>query len=228
MAWTYGEDGERYPVEPGQIWRVGHHWFVCSDLMEPGQTFRKALTSGVLPEPTLVYSDPPWGQGLANGFRTKAGLGRADYLWTDLYRECADFAEQFDVPLWVESSVASSAIGKAVPEVISVLEHGTKTHRGYWGISYFGGNPSGLYYAYRSPAPAVELEGLAGFKVVAKVLSAYRPGVVLDPCSGLGGVPLEAQKAGWASVSNELAPHRVSKALSRVSLASGHEPERIA
>lgn len=227
---TYGEKGEAYPVQDGQVWRCGAHQYVCSDLMD-STTFRDWLTLPDAvdvspPMPTLMYTDPPWGQGLANGFRTRAGLGRAEYDWTEIYREVADIAETWDIPLWAECSSIDTQIGMKVPG--SIGRRRGATFRGYHAITYFGGNPAGLYYAHRAPQPDLVLSDNRGFKVVEQVLELYPQGVVIDPCSGLGGVPLTAQKLGWSSVTNELAPHRVSSALSRMSKTSGHEPERIA
>jgi hypothetical protein len=225
----YGAQGDAYPVEDGQVWVCGPHLFVCSDLME-SVLFRELLDAGMEwggPPPTLVYTDPPWGEALAKGFRTKAGRApTALYTWTDIYRECADLAEMFGAPLWCESSAADTRIGLQVPGVISRREG--PTHRAYREITYFGGNRGGLYYAGSEPAPSVEFVRTDGFQPLRQILQWYPLGIVLDPCSGLGGVPLEAQHASWGSISNELDPHRVSKALSRMSKASGHEPRRMA
>jgi hypothetical protein len=224
----YGDQGLAYPVDDGQVWSCGPHLYVCSDLMESG-LFRELLDAGAEwdgPPPTLMYTDPPWGEALAKGFRTKAGRGAASYSWTDIYRECADIAESFDVPLWCESSAAHTRIGLQVPGVIT--RRNGPTHRAYRAITYFGGNEAGLYYAGAEPAPPLDLVRTDGFHPLRQVLQWYPIGIVMDPCSGLGGVPLEAQHASWGSISNELDPHRVSKALSRMSKASGHEPRRMA
>jgi len=222
----------KYPapeVKTGEVWRCGGHAYMCSDLMEADPTGNRShLADGSFPgwpRPTLVYTDPPWGQALANGFRTKAGLDRAGYDWTDIYRSISTAAFLLGIPAWFEGPEASTRDGLKVPAAIM----DGPGHRLYRRISYFGGNPSGLYYA--SPAiapPRLELVSTEGFAVVRQVLECYPPGVLLDPCSGLGGIPLVGERLGWMSVSNELNPARMGRALARMADATGATPERIA
>lgn len=220
--WTYGVPGTTFPVEPGQEWRQGRHTWICADIMADDARVR-----GHLDEVTLVYTDPPWGQGLANGFRTKAGLGRATYDWREIYRRAAGYAHERGVPIWAEGSVIDSDYGMPV--------HGLLAHpgnvRGYWQVTYMGGHPSGLYYSGPEQVHAdlaTSLDGLKDFEMVRAVLDNYWPGVVLDPCSGLGGVPLVAEQAGWGSVNAELSQWRMSKAMYRMRELTGTEPERTA
>ena len=217
--------------EVGQVWRVGAHLFMCSDLMAPPhlQDFSALLADvDTTPRPTLVYTDPPWNQGLANGFRTKAGLAHADYHWTEIYRLIADMAEHLEVPLYAEGPKIDGPWGREVPGAMRFRHRppGT-TERGYWPITYFGGKPSGLYYAGATPAPTLEFPDPEGWAVVRHVLDAYPAGVVVDPCAGLGGIPLTAEQAGWTSVNNELNPDRLRVAIERMAKATNATPERV-
>jgi hypothetical protein len=111
-----------------------------------------------------------------------------------------------------------------VPSLIG-LPNG-KTQRGYWTISYMGGNPAGLFYAGSEPAPALDASKLVGFKGVREVLRNYS-GRVMDACAGLGGIPIEAAKLGMPSINNELNPQRMATALQRMSKVIKKEPVRL-
>lgn len=215
--WTYGEEGTAFPVRVGEVWRCAGHTFVCSDLME------SRLLDTMLNGPTIVYTDPPWGQALLNGFRTKAGLGKADYRWEALYERISTLAP--DVPLWIEGSKAEHRDGQKIPSTLT----GRKVHE-YYEVKYYGKNPSGLYYGHSTPPPAhlkAALWGEDDDDTPGIVMAAYgRTGLVVDPCAGRGQTSRQAQNVGWVSVNNELNPNRVSAALSRMQKMTGEEPER--
>lgn len=219
--WTYGEGGAAFDVSVGDVWKQGEHVFACSDLMD-SDVFEKLLISY---PPDLVYCDPPWGQGLANSFRTKAGLGRATYDWKDIYRTVAAMGHRYGAPVWVEGSEITREFGAVVPSLIGNAEGSTE--RGYWTLSYMGGNPAGLFYA-AAEKPPVLTKISAGFKGVSEVLSHY-PDThrVMDACSGLGGIAIEAAKLGMPTVNNELSPWRMSVAMFRMRELTGVEPVKL-
>jgi hypothetical protein len=217
---------EEPAVSVGSVWRVGGHTYACSDLQSSQLLPRLSMGDwpGV-PRPTLVYTDPPWGQGLANSFRTKAGLGRAEYDWTDIYRNIANGSRVLGIGAWFEGPSIERPDGMKIPGSI-MQGHG---FRRYHRLAYMGGNPSGLYYA--SPtieAPDFELSNNSGFAAVGEVLAHYTPGTLMDPCCGLGGIPLVAEMLGWNSVNNELNPKRMARALARMADVTGAMPVRIA
>jgi hypothetical protein len=223
--WTYGQEGMAHPVEVGQVWSCAGHLFCCSDLMESD------LMESVLATfaPTLVYCDPPWGQGLLNGFRTKAGLGRASYGWTDLYRRVADIGHARSLPVWIENSVIGSRDGAQTPAAIT--HRGFSGHDAYVEVTYYGRHRSGLYHAGVRPVPAGLLQTLAGMDdddTPGAVMAAYgTSGAVADPCAGRGQTSREAHRVGWASVNNELNPRRVSAALARMAALTGEDVRRV-
>jgi len=218
-------------VGRGDVWRVGGHVYLCSDLMDQNPdecaTWNNLVTgvfSGV-PRPTLVYTDPPWGQGLANGFRTKAGLDRASYDWTDIYKTIANASRLLGIGAWFEGPAIEKPDGLKIPGILMQGPGYRKYHR----LTYMGGKPSGLFYASPTwPAPEFELTDNSGFAAVGEVLAHYEPGVLLDPCAGLGGIPLTGELLGWMSVNNELNPKRMGRALARMADATGAAPVRIA
>lgn len=224
-AWTYGEAGEKYPVQFGDLWAVGDHWFMCSDLMDSRIFDETALE---LRTPTLLYCDPPWGQALVNGFRTKAGLGKATYRWEELYARIAQIGHSRGIPVWMEGSKSESRDGQKIPGVIAHPRE--RGYPGYFGTTYFKTHPSGLYYAGTVPHPASLdgiLEGVDDEETPGVVMSAYEPGTVVDPCAGMGLTSRHAWKHGWGSVNNELSPFRMSAALDNLVMMTGLEAVRI-
>lgn len=223
-TWTYGEAGERYPVEPEDIWRVGRHWIGCSDLMDSSLLDTMVAEYGI----TLLYCDPPWGQALVNGFRTKAGLGKASYRWEELYHRIAELGHSRRVPVWIEGSKQESRDGQKIPDTIAHRE--TREFDAYFPTTYYGRAPSGLYYAGTVPHPVDldgVLEGMDDAHTPGTVMTAYEPGIVVDPCLGLGGTAVAAERAGWASVCNEMSTYRTSGALAALAELVGEEPMKL-
>lgn len=224
--WTYGDEGIAYPVKNEQVWQVTErHIFICSDLMTSAMLHEWAIRV----PPTLVYSDPPWGQALINGFRTKAGMDRATYTWQDLYRHVARFGHHYGIDIWVEASAETTRDGAEVPFTIAAESH---PHRGYAEIVYSRTKPCGLFYAGTTPADLAlldRLRGVSDWDTPGIVMAAYPPhGVVIDPCAGRGMTSRQAEQNGWSSLSNELNPNRMSAALSRMAELLDVQPERIA
>jgi hypothetical protein len=221
-----GDDGTTYPVELGQTWKVGPHLFVASDFMNSDE-LDKAIDRVDAP-PTLVYSDPPWGQGLVNSFRTKAGLPHAAYRWEELYRRIADLGQSRGLPVFLEGSVILSRDGS---KILSTMKHRSKQVNHYWPIEYANHAAAGLYYASDRPYPPeldAVLPGAHDRHTPAMVMAAYGPtGVVIEPCCGLGGTPYNAHLSGWGSINSELNVYRMSSALARLAKATGQEPERL-
>lgn len=226
--WTYGKEGEAYPVAVGQVWRVGRHTFVCSDL-KAHDTLRAALAQPSTPTPTLLYCDPPWGQALLNGFRTKAGLERAEYRWEELYEDITQYGAERGLPVWLEASKPDSRDGQ---KVLSTMVN-AGTHRHAWNITYNVKKlPSGLYYTGPAPHPATltkRLTGLSDKVTPTEVMKASAStGTVLDPCAGRGVTSRCAEELGWSSVNNEMNTNRLSASLARMQKLTGQTPERIA
>lgn len=221
--WTYGKEGAAHPVEWGQVWRCGRHTFVCSDLMA-SDLYRDVVANGE--RPSLVYSDPPWGQGLANGFRTKAGLDRATYSYIDIYARIAELAREYSVPMYLECGFRERA---AVGQAMAATDPQTQD---IFDITYnLDGTPCVLHYAgpVPCPVPRSEIDGIDD-AFTPKIAMSFHDtsGLVLDPCGGIGYTATNAEEAGWSSLLNELHPNRVSVALERVRKMTGEKPERLA
>lgn len=226
--WEYGAEGAAYPVKDGEVWKVGEHWFVASDLMA-SQVLDHQLDHLMsrLVGTVIVYTDPPWSQGLLNGFQTKAGLPRAAYHWTTLYTRIAGVAHARSLPLYVEASRLESRDGGQVAEAIAHPQ--VRTHDRYWQVRYYRSHVSGLFYAGRWPSPVgAEVVDVDDSRTPGLVMQAHGlRGLVVDPCSGMGQTPREAHRVGWSSLNNELSPRRVSVAMSRMARLLGAQPVRV-
>jgi hypothetical protein len=229
--WSYGKMGTAYPVARGQIWRVGNHLFVCSDLME-SSLFEQQLVDVKV---GILYCDPPWGAALLNGFRTKAGLDKATHTWQELYRKIADFGHSRNAPVFLEGSVNTNRDGVKIPETMRI----TPGFEHYWEIKYYKKHPSGLFYSGGQPVipslvgPNNPLEHVDDDEVPSIIMDHYQrtypliSKVVIDPTTGMGATPLEAQRVGWSSINNELNPNRISVSLSRLVKMTGLPAERV-
>lgn len=215
--WTYPKDGgEKYPVQPGQVWRVGEHTFVCSDLIET-RLFDETLAA--VGAPDLVYVDPPWNPSNLSSFRTKAAKDRADYTIWQLYARV--FGIHPEVPHFVEGGIKEALNVKAqMPEGHHVTG---------WRITYYRKHPCVLHYVGTTPPPAnlPDLNGVDDDYTPDKVMKAYGSGLVVDPCAGRGLTARTAARNGWRSVTNEMSPWRMSAAMTSVSQITGDKPERI-
>ena len=200
-------------MQPDDCWASGPHTYICSS----------AFACRRLGGATLVYSDPPWSQGNLASFRTKAGLGRADHTWLDLYGRIVELAELR--PCFIEGGLAQSATVQAMLAQAIAGQAGYETR--CWPITYYRRHPAVLHYA----GPAIgELDpaGLDDDDTPGYVLSRFPAGEVADPCAGRGLTSRAAHKAGWSSVSVELHPQRMSAAMARMRRLAGYEPKLIA
>lgn len=223
--WTYGKEGTAHEVEPGQVWEVGDYIYVCSDLMT-STLYEDVLSDHQI---DLLYCDPPWGNALLNGFRTKAGLPKATYDVQHLYIKISSLATSRGIPLYLEGSKPDSRDGMLIP---GTMQFEGYDHQWGWYVTYGKKNaPSGLYYSGREPVPEVLVPALTDVNDVnlpGMVMRAYSDrGTVIDPCSGRGVTSREAFRSGWTSVLNELNPHRMSAALSRAEKEGMGTPKKV-
>jgi hypothetical protein len=217
--WTYEKDGgTRHPVKPGQVWTVPDygeqqaHLFTCADLM----TSQSLILERHLNAVTLIYADPPWNTGNVNSFRTKAGLGRAEHSWLDIYHRILGLKP--GIPAYLEGGVHQApALVKALPGPV------VKS----WHVTYYRTKPSMLHYTGPEPPRVPDLTGFDDMLLPAAVLNSYRPGLVLDPCAGRGLTSRAAHEGGWRSVNSELHPNRLSAAMHQLALLTGTTPTRL-
>ena len=220
--WRYGDSGDRYKVNVGEVWGVGPHRIECLDLESIGFfRFQGDLRSD---PPDVVYTDPPWNKGLASSYRTKAGLSdKANFpeLWQRIVRLASIGRGSVFVeygPSDVDSQeLAFSSVGAAPFDT--------------WKITYGKKNPGFLSrYSWGNGDDWVgaDLSGMDDEDTPSAVLGSYPPGQrVLDMCTGQGLTPLAADKHGHVFVGTELHPRRIANALHRLAKQRGEKPRRI-
>jgi hypothetical protein len=205
------QEYDTYPVREGEVWTVGDHRVRCGDLRD-----------WVAPWHTLVYSDPPWGNGPLSAFHTNAKLAKPSYDWSVLYALIIEKA-RFSAPIWLETGIRQEAqvMGMmSTPGLFTVS----------FEITYQRTHPCRLVYRGENVPPGAlpgVLKGMNDTETPAVVLRAYPRGTVLDPCAGRGLTAVSAHFCGWKSESNELDPRRVSAALACLRQATGLTPEKV-
>lgn len=206
-------------VQPGQLWTVGPHRLLCGDCTAPGTLAR--LLAGV-PAPTLVYSDPPWEPGWHRRFAAQAGVMPSAY------------------PAFVAAFVA------ALPPVPLVyLETGARWDgawrqtlqasgwliAGQWPVTYANGRGHNLLTAWSRQAGTLvilpESARRGGAALVRAALVNHLPGIVLDPCLGLGLTARVAQRVGWICYGVELVPVRLARAVAGLARLTGATPQCV-
>lgn len=217
--WKYGEDGRRFPVQRDEVWQVGDHLLACADLMsQSGHAVARDLVARV--RPTLVYTDPPWGQGNLNTFRTKAALQHAEHTYLDLYERIATLVAPA-TPLWMETGRREES------KVVDLLAKHRPVTASY-AVTYYKRNPSRLIYAGQTKPPAaIHVAGLDDDDTPGEVMAGYPRGVVLDPCMGRGLIATVAHKKGWRAIGTELSPWRLSVTLSKMARLLNEQPRRV-
>lgn len=210
--WTYGEDGKRFPVHMGELWRAGPHLVACVDLT---QELRRVMQRWPV-QPKLIYTDPPWNTGMVRGFFTKAGRPKGpDYA--TVIGEILSCARTLACPAWMEASVHQ----RVPTEQLIYAFQGKIQDR--FDIRY-GRSPADLYQVTWGPEWSAP-DDLTGrddsvTPIIcmshAVAIGALRPGdVVLDTCVGLGLSAAGALAAGLTLYATELSPYRMSATLSR-------------
>jgi hypothetical protein len=224
--WAYGDAGDRYPVNPAEVWTVGPHTFACADLNAIwGEQLARETVSGVK-SPALLYVDPPWNQGNAKAFRTKSGVP-GDTSFIELIGTIVAMASQFRPPY------AAMEMGKDTVDAVEELWQGIGYDTVVTDIVYYRTKPCKLILATLLDAGVIT--NLA--RVIAGADDDLTPGycieVLTDPgdtvwdcCLGRGTTALSAATTDRAFVGSELSPRRMAVALDKVATATGLTPTR--
>jgi hypothetical protein len=220
---SYDAAWKRYPVAPGEIWRVGPHVVLCGD-HEAGAW--EALRTRFPARPVMTYVDPPWTPALATGYRTKAGAPhRVDF--PGLLRRIASVATWATGAIYVESGTQYEqamvdAFLRAGPGLRHVLT---------WPITYYQTRPARLHLfsppSYEIPERLPLFDGCDDEDTPSLAIQhASRAGdLVFDPCTGQGLTAETAAALDRRFIGIELHPGRMARALSRLATAQGCDPE---
>jgi hypothetical protein len=208
--WHYASSGGlNYPVQPGDVWRAGPHVIACGDL-EAGDGLRLIDRFGV---PDVVYSDPPWNDGNAGAFRTKAAMPRkVDF--TQFLRALLNVVRTARRDVFLEMGLAKTPLLMDL-----IAQHGGQVMR-CWSITYYRRHPCALLHLRWQGESAV-VDGLTGMDdddTPAAALGAClrASDVVMDPCTGRGLTAFTVATAGRTFMGLELSPWRMSCTLTRL------------
>jgi hypothetical protein len=231
MDWSkaYGPDADAYPVQPGDVWRVGLHRIACLDLQGAAHAAAWAMELAAEGGCAMAFSDPPWNAGNARSFRTKAGLdgdkGRA-VDFADLMARIIGVLAQVvpQGPVWMEMGNASA------PAVETMLAEAGWPILDRWPVVYYQTKPCSLIRAARAGAP-LGPTGPAGqdepFFTAFAVARDCPPGQrVFDPCAGRGLTAVTAAQAGRVFRGAELNPRRISVTLAKLARLTDQPAER--
>ncbi len=200
--WRYGDSWERYPIREGETWThpASGSAVAVADLRDPPPAFMRGAD--------LIYCDPPWSQGNANSFVTKAGLasyvdGFAGFLDT-LFARIAE----------VDPRACYVEMGRQhVADVVERMEAWFPCVE-TWEITYYRRHPCHLVRGGQSPATTI-FTGLDDERTPAAAIHAENPAVVADLCTGRGLTLLAAHAHGARFVGTELNRRRLAVAIDR-------------
>ncbi len=215
MRWRYGDAGDRYPIQPGDIWQVGPHWLACGDL-EVGAI--GALLAHVGEAPHHAYCDPPWNAGNARAFRVKAGVDRK----VDFPRFIAALLDAF-------SAVGGHIFIEMGRQHVDGLAGWISAAHGRvlacWPITYYRRKPCWLVHCtWSNVQPLVaRADGLDDEETPYWALSQVAaPGEwILDPVIGRGLTAIAADRLGCRVIGLELHPRRLAVTVDKL-VQRGH------
>ncbi len=204
---------ERIKPAYGDLWKVSKHKVYCGDVV--GLFRENGLPA--IPEVDVVYTDPPWNQGILKVFHNHAKKGGVEGLTADFAVFLCGFVDVLKAKcprgaLFIEMGV------KHTGDLVGLLE--SKGARTAWiqGVYYDKPpRPNSLWAGTFADVsiPAMP-PGLHGRQVINWVIdNGVPPGArFLDGCCGVGTFPLGALKRKGAEVYGcELIPKKVESFL---------------
>jgi hypothetical protein len=214
----------RCPVRPGDIWRIGPHYFGCGDI-EDGRVLARLLE---LADPlTLVYADPPWTSSNATWYRTiseRDGKKGHQAKWDTVTVRAIRPAIDRRLLCYIEMGYNNRDECMAM-----VRRLGGRTDK-WWNVHYDWTEACVFSADFRpEPGPIVEFDKPHGWKEPTantppgQAFAFHEPGVVLDPCSGEGWTARASTRLGWKFVGHELTPRRLWMGMREIGPESEHE-----
>ena len=231
VDWKYGDAGDLYPMERGQIWRVNEAYFAVGDLEEnDALKFLVHMKTELDVVPTAFYSDPPWDKGNAKSFRTKA-FGKehsriVDFVGSLLPRivtacrmSCGPFAVEMGekhVEDLVTELMKQGANGTAIAPITYYKKYPCRIVCGTFGST---------------PVQACEASKFVGLDDEDTPAQFIRPlsldTVVFDCCVGQGLTCIAADGTGHRSMGMELNPRRAACGVKIIAQDTGYQPELV-
>jgi len=209
MKWKYGNSWEKYPIEVGEIWqdkKTGSKVSVC-DLTDELPNY--------MMNPDMIYCDPPWNLGNANGFITKAG--GANYLKS---------FKEFYSNLFLYISIARPwvcfvEIGRQNIEIFKMELSNIYPIVQIWPITYYRHNACFLLRGGIS-STCYDFSGMDDKKIPFASINVENPISVADPCTGQGLTTIAAHNLGKRFYGTDLNKRRLAVAIDRVNRLGAH------
>ena len=236
-AWRDSDALKAFPVELGDVWRVGNAIFACDDMVTadaPGLLARARAAAPGFAGRLVMYTEPPLRQFSATKWRScaaqVAGVGLINESYNDLVKALCDLAG--------ECSDALILVGfyKNVPPVVQAMfKRGWQVQAGVL-VDIVGVKVMVEMMHFTSVAGqrgvTIDLGGvapnMASEEAAAVILSRLPSGcVVLDPCMGRGVTGLAAHGAALHTIGIELNPARVADCVLTYSKRAGVKPTRL-
>lgn len=203
---TYGDAGDQYPVQPGEVYQVGPHVLACGDHeRDAGREFIERFAR----LPALSLSDPPWGLGYATGYRTKAGVKGGAVDWPKLRQKITGLLVQAR-----RAAVIEMGNKEADNFALDMISAGW-VHAATWPITYYAKRPCSFMLftppggRLTLPSDPTDLDEPEATEWAVKLLC--DPGeVVFDPCMGQGLTATTAHRLGRHAAGVELHPRRLA------------------
>lgn len=233
--WSYGKAWEQFPIMPGEVWAVGDHHMLCSDL-EIGAHHDFFTIMGDLDPllfPKMAYTDPPWGSGVARAYRTKAHSETEEIVARSVNFRALMW-KAMEALSYVEGAVYVEIGEREHLEVIATARDAGYRHLQSWPITYYKTKPCKLALLAREETGIVGPPGEGTPKGLDEpagwcIFASSEPGdVVFDPFMGQGLVAEEAARLGRIAWGIELNPRRLAVTLMKLAKATGKEPVKVA
>lgn len=221
-TWRYGDAGDRWQVETGDVWHVGPHVIACVDLeSDRARAFYASITEPV----ACMYTDPPWSTGNAKSFRTKAGVESegttVERLWSIIMSIAA---RHVTGDVYAEIGVKHRA------DAVQWMQAAGRRVTDQWSITYYRKYPCCLLCSAKrvlrmEDAPDDRDDSATPGWAIERSTD---PGeIVMDPCAGQGGTPVHAHRLGRRFIGSELHPRRMAVTIDKL-VKLGCTAERVA
>lgn len=220
-GWAYGDAGDRWAVQVGDIWEAGPALLGCGDLQKGAGL--ELFTGRSI---DLFYADPPWDPGNARSFRTKAGLPSGAVDFPDLLTRVVEVAKLTTGDVYLE-------MGKRYADKLAELvasKGGVQVGR--WSITYYRKNPMVLFQfdfgkgergTLISSAEGMDDENTPTWAIERST----EPGdTVADCCTGRGLTCRSAVQAGRKFIGTELNPRRLAVVVDWLA-QNGYQPKKV-
>lgn len=207
MKYTYGGSWERYPIEPGQIWRAGTGTVAVNNLFAGMPEF--------MLKADCIFVDPPWNLGNVNTFYNKA--------------EQSDRVSSFEL----FTNALFAAVRQIDPDTI-YIEMGDQNIKVYeahlrelfpfqqtWAVKYYNKHPCNIVRASKKGLTGIDYTGLDELKVIADLAKRESYQTIGDICMGRGALGREAFAAGRPFVGTELNKRRLAVMIDKIAQKGG-------